>query len=326
MRDSPPSGAEAVAAFTAALTAALAAGVVGMATAPQAVQESGSVRNTATPKVNEQQITAVRMAPTADFDSIKREAFRTAEKEGPQRLLQYLRSVSQGPNGRELLRRLASAHDDPRDPTLLMHAANPSVELYPRGRNTGPGGDGIQGLPKEVAHAHAEAACRFLLTEAGADVNARGGALDSALEVAVRFRCEPVARLLLQNGADSESKDSALFLAAFHDVRTRRQVSDPDMLKLLLEFGADAENLGAKDTTALTAAADGGDIRIVERLLAAGVNIFRKDATGRTAAEVARAAGFEDVAQQITTEVRWTGRRWTFPVLAQLLPLRVEMW
>ncbi|RLN72648.1 hypothetical protein BBJ28_00013812 [Nothophytophthora sp. Chile5] len=295
MDGSSPSGAEAVAAVSARFAASLATGVAAMAVAPPAVKESGSMRVTMT-NVNGQLITAATLEEkrkeTPDFDSIKRQVFLTAKEGGPKRLLQHLRSVLQGPSGREMLQRLGSAQEDLGGSTLLAYAIDPDFASSSSDPSTSAGDETMQELTDYDDHA--EAACRFLILEADADVNDRGGSSESVLEMAVSCGCEPVAELLLQNGADSESKAEALYLAA-HEY-------DYDMLKLLLEFAADSA-LDEEGNTALSVAARNGETSIVERLLAAGVNIFKQDASGNAAAEVARAAGREDLAQLITTEV-----------------------
>ncbi|RLN37967.1 hypothetical protein BBJ28_00024324 [Nothophytophthora sp. Chile5] len=292
MGDSSLSGDEAAAAVSARFTATLMAGVAAMAVAPPAIKESGSVRVTMTPDESGQLITAATLEEAPDFDSIKRQAFLMAKEGGPKRLLQHLRSVLQGPNGWEMIQFLGSAQEDLSGATLLAYAVDPDFAPSSSNPSTSPGGEAMQELTDYDVHA--EAACRFLIEEAGADVNDRGGSSESALETAVSCGCEPVAKLLLQNGADSESKAKALYLAAYEH--------DYGMLKLLLEFAADSA-LDVEGNTALSFAARNGETSIVESLLAAGVNIFKQDASGKAAADVARAAGREDLARLITTEV-----------------------
>ncbi|KAE9309379.1 hypothetical protein PF008_g20713 [Phytophthora fragariae] len=72
------------------------------------------------------------------------------------------------------------------------------------------------------------------------------------------------------------------------------------MLKLLLENGADVNDLDGN--TALTNAAKKRDFLTVERLMAAGIDINRRDASGKTAAKVALSELWDDVAEIITAE------------------------
>ncbi|KAE8952994.1 hypothetical protein PR003_g32695 [Phytophthora rubi] len=72
------------------------------------------------------------------------------------------------------------------------------------------------------------------------------------------------------------------------------------MLKLLLENGADVNDLDGN--TALTNAAKKRDFLTVERLMAAGVDINRRDASGKTAAEVALSEGWDDGVEILTAE------------------------
>jgi hypothetical protein len=79
-----------------------------------------------------------------------------------------------------------------------------------------------QALALEVA--------RFLVDEVGADVNYEFDH-ETPLSSTVKRGCEPIAKLLLERGADNRSRVQALFWAA--------DFADDSMLKLLLENGAD---------------------------------------------------------------------------------------
>ncbi|KAE9147154.1 hypothetical protein PF001_g11094 [Phytophthora fragariae] len=137
--------------------------------------------------------------------------------------------------------------------------------------------------------------CRFLVDEAGADVNFREDVEmpeETALERTIIQGCEPIAKFLLERGADNQSRVDALWYAA--------DFADHSMLKLLLENGSDVNDLDGN--TALTNAARKRDFLTVERLMAAGVDINRRDASGKTAAEVALSEGWDDGVEILTAE------------------------
>ncbi|GMF30618.1 unnamed protein product [Phytophthora lilii] len=122
--------------------------------------------------------------------------------------------------------------------------------------------------------------CRFLIDEAGSDVKYRENMLKDAntpLTYAVRSGCYAIAKLFLDRGTDNFSKVQALWWAA--------DIGDYDMIKFLLDNGADVQ--GTDGTTALTSAVHSRNYRIVKKLMAAGVDISRRDGSGRTAAEIA---------------------------------------
>jgi hypothetical protein len=77
---------------------------------------------------------------------------------------------------------------------------------------------------------------------------------------------------------------------------------------LLLVHGADPNIKGRDGMSALQIASRNGDLKLVDVLLDAGVNVsFRNDA-GLTAADIARQKGFEDIVKRIAA-VSSTGLR-----------------
>ncbi|KAG7395528.1 hypothetical protein PHYBOEH_003668 [Phytophthora boehmeriae] len=139
------------------------------------------------------------------------------------------------------------------------------------------------------------AVCRFLVDEAGADVNQRfsGGRVGvTVLNIAIAGTRKLVAKLLLDRGADSDSRATALYNACYR--------SSDDMLLLLLQNGADTQFIDGY--TPLTKAAMRGNKHVVCRLMALGVDISRRDASGRTTAEVARCESQREIASMITVE------------------------
>ncbi|KAE8889384.1 hypothetical protein PF005_g11773 [Phytophthora fragariae] len=232
-----------------------------------------------------------------EFAALKTHVLQVFRNAGLKALLDELRQIQQGPNGRELLPRLIRSCDEG-GVTLLHQAAElfgaPLVD-YPGVRGTKP--YSREEFSRRFAEDEALALtmCRFLVDEAGADVNfpADGNmAQETALERTIVQGCEPIAKFLLERGADNHSRVNALWYAA--------DFADHSMLKLLLENGADVNDLDGN--TALTNAAKKRDFLTVERLMAAGIDINRRDASGKTAAKVALSELWDDVAEIITAE------------------------
>jgi ankyrin repeat protein/outer membrane protein assembly factor BamB len=126
-----------------------------------------------------------------------------------------------------------------------------------------------------------------LLLQARASVNAKGDDNWTALYKAAWASHLEVARLLLDAGADANARtkhsgDSALLVASC--------LGNVDMVKLLLERGANINGRDKDKTTPLMKAADNAQAAVVEVLLEAGADVTAKDAAGRTALDIARAA------------------------------------
>ncbi|KAE8977346.1 hypothetical protein PR003_g25848 [Phytophthora rubi] len=234
-----------------------------------------------------------------EFAALKKHVMQVFRNAGLKALLDELRQIQQGPNGRELLYRLAHTCVD-YEATLLHEAAELDgtplkVSLY---------ADDLEAplySREEFSRRFAEdealalTVCRFLVDEAGADVNFRANGkvtADTALKRTIIEGCEPIAKFLLERGADNQSRVDALWYAA--------DFADHSMLKLLLENGADVNDLDGN--TALTNAARKRDFLTVERLMAAGIDINRRDASGKTAAEVALSEGWDDGVEILTAE------------------------
>jgi len=119
---------------------------------------------------------------------------------------------------------------------------------------------------------------------AGADVNAKGDAGMTPLNVAALEGQKEIVELLIANGADVNTKNSVggtpLHQAAVAD---RNEVAE-----LLITEGAD---VNAKDDwygrTPLQFAAEGGNKEIVELLIAKGADVNAKDKNGKTPLDLA---------------------------------------
>jgi ankyrin repeat protein len=92
-----------------------------------------------------------------------------------------------------------------------------------------------------------------------------------------------LARSLLQAGANPNlrEKDQPALLEAV-------TLRDPEVVRLLLERGADLKSVDSSGTTALMVAAFNGDVQIAKMLLDHGASPATRDGAGVTAAEYAR--------------------------------------
>jgi hypothetical protein len=229
--------------------------------------------------------------------SAKERVVQAMQTSGLQGLFEELLRIQQEPNGKELLARICRPGAC-YEPNLLHLACDldgipllgcfavggPRPRRYSRDEFSRAFAE-CQALALEVA--------RFLVDEVGADVNYEFDH-ETPLSSTVKRGCEPIAKLLLERGADNRSRVQALFWAA--------DFADDSMLKLLLENGADV--VDTDGSTALTDAARTGRFLLVERLMAAGIDIHRPDASGDTAAQVAWDAYRDDIVALLTEEVR----------------------
>ena len=85
-------------------------------------------------------------------------------------------------------------------------------------------------------------------------------------------------------------------------MKASRQCSDPNIIKMLLENGANINDKEVRDTidqTPLIVAADGGCKEIVEMLLQAGANIEHRNDQGETALISAAQNGHKEIVQML---------------------------
>jgi len=152
---------------------------------------------------------------------------------------------------------------------LLENGADPNLVS-----NASETGD----MPLHFAAAYGDLAGANLLIDAGAEVDARNAASQTAFLKAVAGGDESVAELLLDNGAEIESRNA--------DGRTPLHVASQmgwsDMVIFLLEKGADVHAEGRSGETPLHLAAAERDVDVMKLLVAAGADACRADGNGAT--------------------------------------------
>ncbi|MBN1392013.1 MAG: ankyrin repeat domain-containing protein [Sedimentisphaerales bacterium] len=157
-------------------------------------------------------------------------------------------------------------------------------------------------MPLHYAIMHGRADIVKALLEKGADVNAVGGDFDStplllAIMSGLNDKCpDPeIVKLLLEYGADANIKDKLGFIPLqIACVHQRLEV-----MKLLLEYGANV-NMKTKDGASLLhGTAYFGYSDIVELLIDYGIDVNAKDQRGQTALDKAIYRGHTDITNLI---------------------------
>jgi len=118
----------------------------------------------------------------------------------------------------------------------------------------------------------------------GADVNSSDFFGQTPLKEACRRGLDEVARLLIENGADIEDQDDN------YGITPLSQASTEGVTRLLLEFGADPNNLDYGGMTPLHYSRCGGSARV---LIEHGIDVNARSASGETPLHEAR---YSDVA------------------------------
>ncbi len=104
--------------------------------------------------------------------------------------------------------------------------------------------------------------------------------------LSVFFRRPEVARCLVEQGADvNAAAENAMRVAPVHAAATTQEL---EMMRLILDHGADPNARQQMDYTPLHSAAGRGDIEMAKLLLAHGAERAPKTTDGMTPADVAR--------------------------------------
>jgi ankyrin repeat protein len=109
-----------------------------------------------------------------------------------------------------------------------------------------------------------------------------------------------VVRALLEGGADVE-RCNADTHNALHGAAA---IGHLEVCRLLLDYGADVNALDNMKHTPLYWAANGGDLATVKLLVARGADVTFREVDGRTARDRARDKGHKDVADYLGTVSR----------------------
>ncbi|KAJ4855375.1 ankyrin repeats (3 copies) domain-containing protein [Trichoderma breve] len=130
-----------------------------------------------------------------------------------------------------------------------------------------------------------------LLLEVGADVESKDINGQTALTHAARNGYETIVKLLLMNGADVESEDETGWTVLMHAAMSGYEV----IVKLLLQTGANFTPRDAHGQTALTHAAMYNHEAVVKLLLKNGAGLESKDEYGQTALTHVARNGYEAI-------------------------------
>lgn len=140
-------------------------------------------------------------------------------------------------------------------------------------------------------------ALRRILAQDPAAKGARSADGFTALHFAGYFNREDAARALIAAGADPNAKaENAMAVAPLHSAIAARAA---EILDLLLAVGADANARQEGGWTALMGAAKAGQTSLCRNLLKAGANPDLVADSGENAADLARAAGHDALADEL---------------------------
>jgi ankyrin repeat protein len=145
-----------------------------------------------------------------------------------------------------------------------------------------------------------DAAQAAALLKSGADCNTKNEEGANVLMLAAGVGDLAMVETLLNAGADVNATDSrgwtALFKALFN---YEQNCGFPDVVRVLIDAGADIEHQIAYGTRPLMIAAGYGEARVVDILLLAGVEVGATNEGGRTARVMAETKDYVEVVNQL---------------------------
>jgi ankyrin repeat protein len=126
------------------------------------------------------------------------------------------------------------------------------------------------------------------------DVNARDDSGTPLIHLAILSGSDVLVAIIAKlNGVDLSAPDPA----GLTPLMATAKVRDGKMASILLDTGkVDANGTGKGGDTALHIAAAAGAGGVVKRIIAKGGDTQRRNANGKTPADIARAAGMHDIA------------------------------
>lgn len=118
------------------------------------------------------------------------------------------------------------------------------------------------------------------------------------LGLASFFGREDMVRLLISEGADVNiPSNNGMNVAPIHSAVARQAIPT---VEILIKNGANVNAVQQKGVTPLHSAAHNGNVALVEMLVENGANTKTKMEDGKAAADMAREAGFEDLAKKLS--------------------------
>ena len=123
-----------------------------------------------------------------------------------------------------------------------------------------------------------------LLLAKGADVDARDLNARSPLHYAIIYGKEAdIVKVLLEKGADVNAKDNRFGMTPLHDAAVDRLNFKPDVVKLLIDYGANVDSGKNEAWTPLHWASINRNLKMVEMLIANGADVNARNKNGSTA-------------------------------------------